>query len=770
MLTTPGRPATGTASYTSGWGDPRRPPSRAIWWTVGGLLALSLLVPVITTGILLWSVLYAPLTTALPKPKAGIDAQITRVLDPNGNQIATLHRFETRIPVNRDDIPRVLKDAAVSIEDKRFYSHKGVDFQALLRALKADIEGGGYVEGASTITQQYVKAAYTTGERTLNRKLREVVLAGRIDRKLSKDEILYRYLSDVYLGSGAYGVGAAAENYFRKPVKDLTLSESALLAGLIRQPSTNEPRSNPSGAESRRRLVLDKMLEQKRITDREYREAVSQRLTLQSDDPNPYGPATLVYPPEQQESQYPYFVDYVRRYLIAKYGDNKVYREGLKVEATIDPTLQAKADEAVRNTLDGTKPPLEMSLVTIDPTTGYVKALVGGRDFAKSQVNLALGNCASVKAPTDMSGPICVDGGGTGRQPGSAFKPFTLAKAFEEGITPDKTYSGPSSYRFPNCSGEGCTVVNAEGGGYGRLDLRQATAKSVNTVFAQLIQDVGVKETAEMAHRLGITMVNPEGKLPSGEPYGPSLTLGAAEVSPLDMAAAFGVFANRGVQVPATPVLKVTDAKGKVLEDNTARRGTRVLAQGIADNITEVLKGVISGGTGTAADIGRPNGTAGKTGTSEVYSDAWFMGYTPRLSTSVWMGYANSRNPLVNIKGVAKVFGGTFPAQTWQAYMSKVLENAPPDDFPPPAPLPVVASASPTSTAPLFQAPPETIIVPYEPPSSIYIPRPPPTYAPLSIPPYPTVPTSRAPYTVPSFAPPPGGNTPTTFPFPQSPP
>ncbi|HUQ62444.1 MAG TPA: transglycosylase domain-containing protein [Acidimicrobiales bacterium] len=752
MLTAPGRAS--TTSYTSGAGEPSRPPSSAMWWTVAGLLVLTLLAPLITTGALLWSVLYAPLTTALPKARTGIDAQITRVYDSRGGQIATLHRFETHIPVSPGDVPKALKDAVVAVEDKRFYSHKGVDFQALIRALKADIEGGGYVEGASTITQQYVKLAYTTGERTLNRKLREVVLAGRLDRKLSKDEILYRYLSNVYFGSGAYGVGAAAETYFRKPAKDLTLSEAALLAGLIRQPSTNEPRSNPTGAESRRRLVLQKMLEQRLVSDGEHRAALGQHLTLQSEVADPYGPATLVYPPEQQEAQYPYFVDYVRRYLIAKYGDTKVYREGLRVETTIDPALQAKADEAVSATLEGTTSPLEMSLVTMEPATGYVRALVGGRDFAKSQVNLALGNCSSVAKSDDTSGPICIDGGGTGRQPGSSFKPFTLAKAFEEGIQPSKVYSGPSTYRFPNCAGEGCTVHNAEGGGYGSLDLAQATTHSVNTVYAQLIQDVGVKETADMAHRLGITMVNPEGTLPSGEPYGPSLTLGAAEASPLDMAAAYGVFANRGVQFPATPVLKVIDAKGKVLEDNTKRDGKRVLAQGIADNVNEILKGVLTSGTGTAADVGRPGGTAGKTGTSEVYSDAWFIGYTPHLSTSVWMGYANSRNPLTNIKGVGKVFGGTFPAQTWHAYMTKVLENAPPDDFPPPAPLPNLPST--TTTAPLFTGgPPETVVVvPYEPPPTVITVPPQQLYPALTVPPYPQAPTTVRPNAPPSSLPP----------------
>ncbi|HEX8769579.1 MAG TPA: penicillin-binding transpeptidase domain-containing protein, partial [Acidimicrobiales bacterium] len=361
------------------------------------------------------------------------------------------------------------------------------------------------------------------------------------------------------------------------------------------------------------------------------------------------------------------------------------------------------------------------------------------------------------------------DGGGTGRQPGSAFKPFTLAKAFEEGATPDRSYSGPSSYTIPHCTGKDCTVHNAESGGFGTIDLRQAIAHSVNTVFAQLIRDVGVKETAEMAHRLGLTMVNPAGTLPDGQPYRERLTLGVAETSPLDMAAAYSVFANRGVQLPATPVLKVTDARGKVLEDNTARSGKRVIDQGIADNVTELLKGVIAFGTGRGADIGRPDGAAGKTGTTENNTDAWFVGYTPHLSTSVWMGYADSQTPLHGIKGVGEVFGGTFPAQTWKDYMTKVLENAPPDDFPPPAPLPSVATTSPSSTAPLFRAPPSTVIVvPTEPPFTVFVPRPPPTYAPLSIPPYPSIPTTRSPYTLPpTITQPP--RSPTTLPFPLVP-
>ncbi|MDQ3642031.1 MAG: penicillin-binding transpeptidase domain-containing protein, partial [Actinomycetota bacterium] len=320
---------------------------------------------------------------------------------------------------------------------------------------------------------------------------------------------------------------------------------------------------------------------------------------------------------------------------------------------------------------------------------GYVRAMVGGRDFSKSQVNLALGNCPEDYVTPNDGSPPCLSGGGTGRQPGSAFKPFTLAKAYEEGIGPGRIYSGPGQYTYPNCRGTGCTVGNVESGAYGSISLKQATAFSVNTVYAQLVQDVGVKDTAEMAHRLGITMVDAEGNQPNdGEPYGPSLTLGAAEVSPLDMAAAYSVFATRGVQYAATPIVKVTDANGKVLEDNSKRPGKRVLTEAVADNVTDTLKGVVNGGTGTGANIGRPEGTAGKTGSTENNADAWFVGFTPALSTAIWMGYSDSNTKsLRNIKGTSIVYGGTIPASTWKDYMGQALKNAPAADFPKPAAL-----------------------------------------------------------------------------------
>ncbi|MDQ3978530.1 MAG: transglycosylase domain-containing protein [Actinomycetota bacterium] len=734
---------------------------------VGAVIA-AIVFPIIV-GLILFAAYQSLLSGDLPPEKPTVESEFSRVFDASGNQIALLREFDLSLPVQKEDIPDVLKQAVIAVEDQRFYRHDGVDDRAIVRALWADVTGGGYIEGASTITQQYVRLVYVGTEKTIRRKLTEAALARRVEKQLSKEEILYRYLSRVYLGSGTYGVGAAAHSYFHKSVRDLTLSEAALLAGLIRLPSVNEPRSNPSGAEAVRRQALDKMREQGRISESQYAEAVSQRVFLVDEAYTPEGPATVVHPQQQEQSTQPYYVDYVRRYLEAKYGQDRVYRGGLQVHTALDPALQSMAEKAVAEALKGTSPPLEMALVSVDPRTGFVRALVGGRDFTRSQVNLALGSCASV-APARDGAPICVDGGGTGRQPGSAFKPLTLAKALEKGIGADRVYRGPSSYTFPNCRGEGCTVHNVESSGYGSLTLRQATAYSVNTVYAQLIEDVGVKDTAELAHRLGLTMINPDGKLPSGEDYGPSLTLGAGEVSPLDMAAAFSVFANRGQQFPHTPVVRIETSRGEVVEDNRERRPRRVLPGHIADQMNDILKGVVTSGTGTGASIDRPDGTAGKTGTSEDYGDAWFVGYTPQLSTAIWMGYSDSRKPLTNIKGQARVYGGTFAAPTWKAYMTEVAKTMELTDFAKPGPVtpPSTASgnsgttpSSPTSTTASQPTTPTTLspaVVPLPPP------RPPVTFG--TTPPtmgysWPTTPPSGS-YTPPSgsYTPPSGSYTP----------
>jgi penicillin-binding protein 1A len=671
--------------------------------TLGVFLVCSAAVPIAVTVVILASFLFLPLPAALPAPRAGIESRISHIyaIDRRGKpiEIGVFRKFEQKIDVRREDIPLLLKQAVVSSEDKNFYNHGGVDLRGSFRALWADVRNQRVVQGGSTLTQQYVKNAYTDKKRTITRKVREAILATQLDRQFEKEEILFRYLSDVYLGEGAYGVGAASETYFRKPVSQLTLSESALLAGIIPAPSVYEPRGNPAGAEGRRQIVLRLMKEQHYIDQAQYDQALAQPVWLQSQG-KPPGPITLVYPPVQQQTQFPYFVDYVKRYLVARYGEDKVYRGGLQIQTTLDPEMQQQAEAAVANALRGTSSPLEMGLAAVEPPTGYVKAIVGGRDFyngAYAQVNLALGKCPVkpkyeivVAAPCWNDPAALTEGGGSGRQPGSSWKPYVLAAAFAKGIPPTKSYPAPSSYLPPKCRGDKNTppVHNYEGGAFGRADLRVGTWKSINTVYAQLIGDVGYKETAEMATKLGITSAwySPRRFGCNG-----SYALGVLDISPLEAASAYAVFAARGVRAPATPVLKVVDAQAQVLEDNTKPKQDRVIEEAVADNVTAVLRGVITSGTGTRADIGRP--AAGKTGTTDEYKDAWFTGYTPTLSTSIWLGYADKPKPLLLGKCGGKCAGGTLPAATWKAFMDQALQGVPVTDFSQPAPIKPIADA-----------------------------------------------------------------------------
>ena len=698
--------------------------------TAAILLAFAAAAPVVVTGLILVALFTLPIPDELPVARPPGGSQISRVFDAAGVEIGQFTEFEQNRPVNPEDIPDHLKKAVVAAEDKNFYRHGGVDFAATLRALLADLRGQEIVQGGSTITQQYVKAAYTGGERTIARKVREGILARQLTRKADKEEILFKYLSTIYLGEGAYGVGAAAETYFRKPVSELSLSESALLAGLIPAPSRLEPRGNQGAAEAKRRFVLDRMLELGFISDEEHAKASEERVWLAANGVLNNRPITVVHPSRPQFTKYPYFVDYVRRYLEDKLGRDAVYRGGLEIRTTIDPKLQDAAERATAEGLKGVDPAIEMALASVDPQTGFVRALVGGRDFsaADGQVNLALGKCAfpapEVKDKVDVpatcwdESAVRVEGGGSGRQPGSSWKPFVLAAAFAKGISDTKVYSAPSQYRIPGCTGDrGCVIENYEGGGGGRVTLRKATHNSYNTVYAQVIREVGVPEVAEMAKKLGITsawVANPE-------VHGPSYALGAQEVSPLDMASAFGVFGNGGMRVDPTPVEWVKDPEGEFVEDNRKPKARRVVAQIIADNVTDVLKGVITEGTGTRADIGRP--AAGKTGTAQEWRDAWFTGYTPTLSTSVWIGNKKRPTPLRNVKGVERVTGGSIPAETWKLFMSEALADVPPTDFNAPQPL---ESTSTTASTVFVPTVPTTFV--YEEPTSTTFDTTPSTY------------------------------------------
>lgn len=621
--------------------------ARRLVRVVAVVAALSILVPGSAFAVVLASYLFLPLPSALPDERGDPASQISVIYAADGSIIGEFRRAEQQIPIPADDIPDAVRRAVIAAEDHDFFAHDGIDFAAVARAVLANLTAGRIVQGGSTITQQLVKNLYfESRERSVVRKAQEALFAAQVERELSKEEILARYLNTVYLGESTFGVEAAARSYFRKPAKELTLSEAALLAGLIPAPSLYSPRANPAGAEERRLRVLEQMLDHGLATPEEVAAAREERPT--------------VHPPPTITGKYPYFNDYVRLYLDAKgYSDDLVFRGGLKIETTLDPDLQERAEKVIATTLDRPEDP-EGAMVSVEPSTGFVRALVGGRNFEALKVNLALGKM----------------GGGSGRQAGSAFKPFVLTRAFEAGLKPEKVYPAP-----PSVQPRGFTkpVENFGGSGYGSATLRKATQQSINTVFVQLVVDVGIRETAELAKRLGITSIDLD------QPVYGGIAIGTQEVSPLDMASAFSVFAAGGLRAEPTPILRITTQDGQVLEDNTEPEQSRVLREVVADNVTDVLQGVISGGTGRAANIGRP--AAGKTGTSQNFENAWFVGYTPTLSTAVWMGYPQGNVPMHGVHGVGSVTGGSLPARMWAAFMKEALKTVPKTEFTEPAPL-----------------------------------------------------------------------------------
>ncbi|MFV0260125.1 MAG: transglycosylase domain-containing protein [Acidimicrobiales bacterium] len=731
---------------------------RGLFRLLGGFGVAAVLVPPLMLGVAAATLLEAPLPAGnLPDEKPQPSAVPSVVLDVNGAQIATFRSYDRTLGITPADIPATLSEAVVAIEDQRFYEHNGVDVEGVARAARVNVGAGGIAQGGSTITQQYVKNVYLSQEQTLERKVEEALLAIEVEKRMTKAEILYGYLTSSYFGEGAYGAGAAAEVYFTKPVSELDLSEAATLAGLLQAPSRLSPRNDVDAAERRRRLVLEAMRDQHKITEDEFQEQLVRRLWLPEMGPAPEGPVTLVAPrPANGATAHPYFVDWVEADLVERFGPDLVYKGGLTIQTTIDPHLQQVAEQAAWARLSGTDWPVEMSLVSLDPTTGHVVAMVGGRDYVASQVNLATG-------------------GSTGFQPGSSFKPFVLAAGFERGIGPETVYPAPGRLRVPGCSGT-CTISNYDGSGYGSVTLRRGMELSINTVSVGEIMDVGVANTVELARRLGLERIDPEGD------YGVSLALGAAETSPLEMASAYGVFANRGVRVEPTGLLRVSDAAGNVLVDNTAPAGVPVLDQAAADTVTDVLVGVIERGTGTAAKLDRP--AAGKTGTAQNYSAAWFVGYTPRLSTAVWMGHADGVRPLIGINGVGRVTGGSHPATAWRQYMTEALAGTEPIPFPVPGPLVVPGSAA-AEVGSGRETPTE---VEYRPttvrgqratgalaadcggracsPTAGTLPRPvlPPSERPTTTAPPTTRPPTIRPTTPPSTAPPTSGTSPTTPP------
>jgi penicillin-binding protein 1A len=561
-------------------------------------------------------------------------ARPTRIFSADGKLLARLY-LENREVVPISQISTDLVNGVVAIEDERFYQHHGVDPYGIVRALVTNVQRGNATgQGASTITQQYIRNTILIDERThetLERKIREAYLALELEKRHSKREILDMYLNTIYLGEGAYGAESASQVYFAKRAKDLSLPEAALIAGLPQQPSRLNPYENPDGAIERRNQVLAHMLRKHYIDQRAYDTAVATPLDLKRRSE-----------PDDGIYAAPFFVAHVKKLLQQQFSPAVVFKGGLTVYTTVDMKMQGYAESVIKSQLGGKGP--EAALVTIDPNTGDVRALYGGSDYSKNKFNLATQGH---------------------RQPGSSFKTFVLTTAIEKGMPPYYRIDSASPALIPT-KPKPWIVANSEGSGRGMITLASATAASVNTVFARLAWELGAKDIAKTAKRMGI-----ESELPE---Y-PSIALGTRNVTPLEMASAYGTLATGGVHHDPVFITKVVDRDGKVLY-TAPTRGSRVLKPEVAYAVTDVLRGVVRSGTGTRANIGRP--VAGKTGTSQNYRDVWFVGYTPQLVTSVWAGYRQEQPIYVNGR---HAFGGTVCAPIWAAYMRQALAGLPSKDF-----------------------------------------------------------------------------------------
>jgi len=539
--------------------------------------------------------------------------------------------------------------AVLAVEDHRFYQHGPVDLRSIVRAFLANVRAGTIVQGGSTITQQLVKDTVAGDQVTLARKIREAVDAYRVERTYTKNRILQMYLNDVYLGNGVYGLAAAAQFYFAERVEDLTLPQAALLAGMIRSPDGYDPVRHPIRARARRDFVLHRMRALGWVRRAQARRAIDSpvRLSARERDGATPGPTTFW----EQYVIERFLADPAFGATVAE-RRRALFQGGLRIYTTLDPALQAESEAVMRARLGGRGMP-QSALASIEPSTGAIRALASANwSFRTHRYDLA----------TDPGG---------GRSAGSAFKAFTLAAALEAGISPDTVYNGDSPKTIPNCGGgETWTVHNAEPGS-GDYPLWLATADSVNAVFAQVIDEVGPERVARVAHRMGITS-----PLTAVCP----LTLGTSPVSPLEMTSAYATLADDGVLCQPYAIDHVVSPDGSTVE-RTTPSCERALPAAVAAEETAMLENVVRFGTGTAADIGRPQ--AGKTGTGNDYEDAWFVGYVPQLVTGVWVGYAAGEIPMPDVPGYGPGFGGVLAAPIWHDVMAFALREQPVLDFPP---------------------------------------------------------------------------------------
>lgn len=562
--------------------------------------------------------------------------------------------------VHLDEVSTAARAAVLAAEDDGFYEHGALDVSSVLRAIFANVAAGDVVQGGSTITQQLAKnAVLDDADQTLERKWQELAVALRIEQKYTKDQIFELYLNDIYLGNGIYGIGTAAQYYFHEPASKLTLSEGATLAGMIRAPEDYDPIAHPRKATGRRNFVLDRMVELGDADAAKVARIIAKPVAL----PPGTGRTATERPP--------FFVTYITGQILAnadgtydafgktsKQRERTLFQGGLKIVTTLEPEWQRAAQAAANQPWavtpgnPGYQQTPDTAIVSVDNTDGAIRTMLSGRNYQKDQLELATAT----------------------RQTGSAFKPFTLVAAFEEGIPPGQVYSATSPFCSPAWTSADHCVSNAEPGKGGYENLTTATAYSTNVVFAQLALDVGPSKIADAAHDMGIT---------SDLSAVPSITLGTSDVSPLEMASAYQTLANKGRHCEPFAVSRVEDAEGVLYRHKAECH--QVVDPEIAAQVTSMLQGVVTlpGATGTAASIGRP--VAGKTGTTQEYSNAWFVGYTPQVSTAVWVGFPGNPDPLDRYFGTS-VFGGSIAAPIWHTYMTRVMAGMPVEGFPSPPP------------------------------------------------------------------------------------
>ena len=574
----------------------------------------------------------------------GSMAQATTLYDKNNQPAFTIFQ-ERRIETPLADISPYLVRAVISVEDQRFYEHGGIDLIRIFAAAVTNLREHRAAQGGSTLTQQLARQSFLTSDKTLRRKLKEAVLAWRLEREFTKDQLLELYLNKVYFGDGLYGVEAASLGFFGKHAHDVDVAEAALLAGLVKSPSTYAPTINLERAVARRNIVLQAMRDTNVIDTATYEKASRSQPRL----------ADAL---RSEETYGQYFQEEVRKQLVQRFGWERVYQGGLKVYTTIDPDMQKAAEAEIARSLaeiekrqlkpanqpQSAADPLQAALVALDPTTGEVRAMVGGRNFDQSRFNRA----------TQAR-----------RQAGSAFKPFVYASALEQGFTPANVITGLDT---PIATLQGAWVPDDHGGS-GAMTMRAALKTSSNRAAVQLLQQIGIPTAVRYAQRLGI----------GGLPEVPSLALGSGEVTLISMTSAYSAFANQGMFTAPALIRRVDDSSGRVLYMSSTRED-RALSEATAFIMTSMMSDVINGGTAwQARRVGFTLPAAGKTGTTNDYRDAWFIGFTPHLVTGVWIGYDMPRTIIAN------GYAGELAVPLWGRFMTVATRNDKPDRFTMPA-------------------------------------------------------------------------------------